>query len=456
MRASRRGMVDLIVMIVMIVFLLGMATLAWLTYDKAQKERSYLAALREIPAKQRAEIDSVRARYADLSSLIGFKGHADFTSPDEIAHLLEEGAQLAADFYVVPAPPAEGATERLSGTIEVDGRTRVRGTSINTDPVYRPQETGTLQAGIGRQDFLINRLVTVEIPRVAGQRKSQVTQRAAAAARRLGESAVEYQRTRAAADGADESRRAIAQNIAEQEANLAAQLEAEQTNAQGLNSAAVREQREEAFRAARDAAEAMADAVRNQDAYRLMSDKRRIDDSRDPDGSVLMVSEASRYVWIDIGQRSGVHLEQTFQVVRPVGGRGSEVTIAEIRVKELVRGNIARCRVDSVDDESLFPMAGDLIKNPNFSARNYQKWALVGTFGGEFTSYTRQQLTDMLRGSGFQVVDRIDLTVGAVILGGNWMQDPEWAKARELGLNIETYPEDEVLHFLGRSGPDRD
>src|SRR5690606_15090873 len=96
MRASRRGMVDLIVMIVMIVFLLGMATLAWLTYDKAQKERSYLAALREIPAKQRAEIDSVRARYADLSSLIGFKGHADFTSPDEIAHLLEEGAQLAA------------------------------------------------------------------------------------------------------------------------------------------------------------------------------------------------------------------------------------------------------------------------------------------------------------------------------------------------------------------------
>jgi hypothetical protein len=170
---------------------------------------------------------------------------------------------------------------------------------------------------------------------------------------------------------------------------------------------------------------------------------------------VFLADEDSGSVWIDIGQRTGLHVGQTFQVVRPDASRSSEVQIGEIRVKQLLEGNVARCHVDSLDDPSMFPRAGDLIKNPNFSARQYQKWALVGTFGGTFTKHTRQQLIDILRRTGFQVVETIDETVDAVIIGGNWMSDPEWMKAKELMLNIETYPEEEVLHFLGMSGPDR-
>jgi NAD-dependent DNA ligase len=150
-----------------------------------------------------------------------------------------------------------------------------------------------------------------------------------------------------------------------------------------------------------------------------------------------------------------VQLEQTFQVVRPSANLSSETQIAEIRVKELLRGNVARCRVDSLNDPNVYPAAGDLIKNPNFSARQYKKWALVGTFGGTFSKHTRQQLTDILRRTGFQVVDKMDLTVDAVIIGGNWRDGPEWQKAKEWQLNVETYPEEEVLHFLGLTGPDR-
>lgn len=471
MRSSRRGLADLIIMIVMIVFLLAMGVLAFLTYDKAQKERTYIAALREIPARQQAEIDSVRARYAELCTHIGFKGEAQYSSPEQIEMMLKDGTRLIADYYNVPAVPAEDASQ-LSGTEsgtatvlerQEDGSwkekkvpaSQVRNTSRNGKPLYQEGEVRTLEGAVGRQDQLIDKLVTEHIPRVRDHRVKQRELRDAKSAVRTTDSAQQFKDAADAMSAADEQMKGRHEELVDRENELARALVEENDALKSLDSETVRETRERAFAMSREAAKARHAAVESQEAYRVQADKRRRDDSRDPDGFVFLVDERSGWVWISIGQRSGVQLEQTFQVVRPDNSRNSELQIGEVRVKELLRGDIARCRVDALDDRNLYPKAGDLVKSSSFTSRQYQRWALVGTFGRGYTKHTRQELIDILRRVGFQVSDRVDQTVDAVIIGGNWRDDPEWQQAKELRLNIETYPEEEVLHFLGLTGPDR-
>ena len=471
-RQSRRGMVDLIVMIVMIVFLLGMGTLAFITYDKAEKEKQYLAALREIPARQGSELDAVRARYAEVSNYIGFKGDAAYSSPAAIETLLDEGAEVVADYYIVG--DASGSSTPLSETepgrairlkvIKEDGTEeevtinvrQIRGTSRNAEPLYAAADVTKLQTAIGKQDALIEELVSNHIPRIQGQRTFQAKFRADKAGVKAEESERLYGDVDTAIENANAELTTNQQEVAAAEQRLAESMRNEIEVYKRLDSDTVRNAREEAFDQAREAAAARREAREAMEAYRVQADKRRIDDSRDPDGAIFLVDPKSGYVWINIGQKSDVRKNQTFQVLRADASRSSEVQIGEIRVQEVLRGNIARCRVDALDDQNVYPQAGDIIRNPNFSDRQYHSWALVGEFGGSFTTLTRQQLTDLLRGVGFRVTSSIDATTDAVVIGGNWDKDPSFIRAEERRLNFEKYPEEEVLYFLGMTGPEKD
>jgi hypothetical protein len=359
-------MVDLIVMIVMIVFLLGMATLAFITYDKAQKERGYLAALREIPARQKSELDTVKARYSELSTLVGLKGNADFTSEAEIERMLREGSRMMAEYYTVHAPGSEESksiagvdqnadSKKLVPRVDATGRVeyveepyktiKVGGTNIVAERIYNPTEITTLQGGIARQDDVIHKLVTTEIPNINKQRVNQGVEKSKAAGERSRGAEAAYAATNQKIRTSEEDVGKLNSDSRDYETALAQAKEAEANTAVRLTAADLRADREAAYRTATEAAEAQNAAVDAQDAYRLQSDKRRMDDSRDPDGAVFLVDDTSGYVWINIGQKSGVQLEQTFQVVRPSANLSSETQIAEIRVKELLRGNVARCRV---------------------------------------------------------------------------------------------------------------
>jgi hypothetical protein len=473
-RQSRRGLVDLIVMIVMIVFLLGMGTLAFLTYDKATKEKQYLAALREVPARQSAELDAVRARYAEVSMYIGFKGEAAYSSPDAIRALLAEGGEVVADYYNVPS--SEGRSTPLSQveptSIKITVRdpetgqpkvveikiNKIRETSLSITPVYNAQDTRTLQAALGRQDEVINGLVLKAIPNVRQQRAFQKSFQDTEAGRRATDTDTGYGNASTEIETANAEMRTKQEEVASAEQRLADSLKVENTTYALLDSQTVRDARETAFATAREAAIARKQAREAMEAYRLQADKRRADDTRDADGAVFLVDRKSGYVWINIGQKSDVRKNQTFQVLRADASRASEVPIGEIRVQEVLRGNIARCRVDALEDPNdpnMYPEAGDIIKNPSFSDRQYHSWALVGEFGGSYTTLTRQQLTDLLRSVGYRVQTHIDATTDAVIIGGNWVEDPEYIKADERRLNFEKYPESEVLWFLGLSGPDQ-
>lgn len=468
-RHSRRGIVDLVVMIVMIVVLLGMGTLAFLTYDKAQKERQYLAALREIPARQKSELDAVKARYAEVCMYIGFKGDAEYSSPEAIQTLLNEGSKVVADYYT-----AEGAGGALTGTVpsEITVRVRnpetgviedkpitietIRGTSRNEARIYEAADTLNLQAALGRQDEVVNGLVQKYIPSVRQQRTVQQSEKERAGGSKAKQSDDKYKEVDVEIENADKEMTTRQQEVASAEQRLAEAIKKENDTYLKLDSEEVRDSREAAFAAAREAAVARKQAREAMEAYREMADRRRVDDSRDPDGAIFLVDRKSGYVWINVGQKSDVRKNQTFQVLRADASRSSDIQIGEVRVQEVLRGNIARCRVDALDDQNVYPEAGDIIKNPNFSSRQYHSWALVGKFGGSFTTHTRQQLADLLRSVGYRVSKQIDATTDAVIIGGDWDQDPEFMKAEERRLNFETYPEEEVLWFLGLIGPDKD
>ena len=467
-RTSRRGMADLIVMIVMIVFLLGMGTLAFLTYDKAQKEKQYLAALREIPARQQAEMNSVKARYAEVCMYIGFKGEAAVSSPAAIESLLDEGAKVVADYYSVDASekPLQGTKaatitvrlydkEKKQWTEEKVPIAQVNDTRRNESQIYQRQDTPTIQAALGRQDEAINGMFTRHIPRIREQRAIQKAEKDRTMGDKNSKSDTQYGNISSEIESANAAIKGEQDKVSEAEKRLAEALKKENDKYALLDSESVRDAREEAFAAAREAATARRQAREAMEAYRIQADKRRRDDSRDPDGAIFLVDTKSGYVWINIGQKSDVHKNQTFQVLRSDASRSSDTQIGEIRVQEVLRGNIARCRVDALDDPNIYPEAGDIIKNPNFSKRQYYSWALVGEFGGQFTSLTRQQLTDLMRGLGFRVQSSIDATTDAVIIGGNWDKDPEFMRAEERRLNFEKYPEREVLYFLGMVGPDQ-
>jgi hypothetical protein len=256
-------------------------------------------------------------------------------------------------------------------------------------------------------------------------------------------------------EAADRTLEAKAQEVAAKETELGLAADEEFRAYASFDSEAVRGNREAAFAKLRDTAAARQAAIDKQRQYRLKADFRRLDDSRDPDGFIFLVDRKSGWVWINIGQRSDVRLNQTFQVVRSEASRSSELPIGEIRVKEILQGNIARCRVDVLEDPAVYPAAGDVIKNPNFTARQYRVFALVGKFGGSHTTHTRQELVDLLLGLGFIVVSRIDGATDAVITGGDWATDPVFRRAKdEDQLSFETYTEEEVLYFLGITGPD--
>jgi len=460
LRASRRGLADLIVMIVMIVFLLGMGTLAFFAYDKQQAEKAYVARLRQVPARQKAEIDATKARYAEVCANIGFKGDADYSSPVAIREMLKLGGETVADFYEMQGTDEKGSVVGTKTAQRKIGEKNVNvgmvdKTRINQQKIWEFADNVTLHRALGAQDDAISQLVGSHIPKIRSQRVAQRKYRDDAAADRVTKSDEAYAKTKSNMEAADAAIQAKSQTVSEKETE-AGEVSAEEYAAfASLDSDTIRTNRENAFAKLRDTAEARRKAVDLQRQYRLKADSRRFDDSRDPDGYVFLVDRKSGWVWINIGQRNDVRLNQTFQVLRADASRSSELPIGEIRVKEIMEGNVARCRVDVLEDTSNYPAAGDTIKNPNFTKRQYQTFALVGKFGGSHTQHTRQELVDMLLNLGFRVVSKIDGATDAVITGGDWLLDKSFTDAKEVDqLNFETYTEEEVLYFLGFSGPD--
>ena len=184
LRNSKRGMVDLIVMILMIVLLLGVTVLAFIAFDRAKKEELYLAKMRELPAAQRAEMDATKAKFAQVSGLIGFKGNADFSSPAAIKQMLEKGGARNGMLQKISSSNAEQVDGLKNVTFPEKKLPRVGGTKEEPVSIYTYADGITVLEAIAKQDALINSLVSEYIPSMEKQVKLQRQWRDAADADR--------------------------------------------------------------------------------------------------------------------------------------------------------------------------------------------------------------------------------------------------------------------------------
>lgn len=455
-RASRRGMADLVVMILMIVLLIGISVLAFIAFDRAKKEELYLARLREIPASQRAEMDATRAKFAQVSGLIGFKGNADFSSPSAIKLLLEKGGKR--NGMVQKISSANPEDKNNSGIRNVSypekKMPRVGGTKEEEVSIYTYADGITVLEAIAKQDALINSLVSEYIPSMERQVQLQ--------RQWLDEASSE--REKAVNDGFTKLERDIYnENAALKEKNneaivaegeLTEVMKRQQEAYDNLSGQAVLDAYKAKNEAMRATLPAREEAREMGEEFQKKASRRIMDDSRDPDGYVFLVDAVSGWVWINIGQKSDVRLEMSFQVLRADPSLPSLMPVGEIRVKEIVRGNVARCRIDALDDPAVFPRQGDIIRNQTFNDRQYYSYCLVGKFGGNSSRYTYQQWVTKLSEMGFRVVQRISGSTDVAVLGQDWRSDPVYLKAREEGLEFETMTEKELMWFLALEGPE--
>lgn len=175
LRNSKRGMVDLIVMILMIVLLLGVSVLAFIAFDRAKKEELYLAKMRELPAAQRAEMDATKAKFAQVSGLIGFKGNADFSSPAAIKQMLEKGGARNGMLQKISSQNPENADNSGIKNVTFTEKKLPRVGMTKEEPVsiYTYADGITVLEAIAKQDALINSLVSEYIPSMEKQVKLQ-------------------------------------------------------------------------------------------------------------------------------------------------------------------------------------------------------------------------------------------------------------------------------------------
>ncbi|MCC6573752.1 MAG: hypothetical protein IT462_08170 [Planctomycetes bacterium] len=461
LRASRRGLADLpglIVMIVMIVFLIGMGAMAFVASDKATKEQSYLARLRELPENQRAEIDSTRARFAQVSGLIGFKGQADFSSPEVIKELVAQGGLIAKRYYKFDATGADkkGIISGVGFSGDAAKRTAtVSQTSRNNSILYETGDGFTLQRAIAAQDALVNDLVSDHIPKMKQQRELQRKWRNDSVVVAKAASEANFNNITGKIYGMVNDLKVTNDAAVQAEVALTTSLTDEMVAADGLvRGDTMKQEVAKKLKAMMDTEPSRREAEIAQSQFRSKAAGRLVDDTHDPDGYVFLVDEISGWLWINIGQLSDVRLEQTFTVYRPEASTSSMARIGEIRVKEIMQGNIARCRVDNLVEDKIYPRAGDVVMNETFSSRQYHSYALVGRFGGTDTSMTRQEWIDKLTSLGFRVDSSIRMDTDAVLLGADWAIDPQYTDARDRRVEFQTFTEREMFWFLGLSGPD--
>ncbi len=458
LRVSRRGMVDLIVMVLMIVLLLGVSVLAFIAFDRAKKEEIYVAKMRELPAAQSAEMDATKAKFAQVSSLIGFKGNADFSSPAAIKLMLEKGGMRNGALQMLNSQsPEDMNNSGIKGvTFDEKGKKmpRVGATKEGAVNVYTWADGITVVEAIAAQDFLIQNLVKEYIPSMQKQvelqrkwRDEANTARKTEVDKSFGTLATDIE----AENGALKSKHEDA-IVAETNMTEASKREMEAyDNLSGQAVVDAYKAKNDAMRATMPAREA---AREMGDEFQKKASRRIIDDTRDPDGYVFLVDNVSGWVWINIGQASDVRLDMSFQVLRADPSLPSLMPVGEIRVKEILRGNVARCRIDALDDLGVMPRQGDIVRNPNYNARQYYSYCLVGKFGGNSSNYTYQQWVTKLTEMGFRVVQRISGSTDVAILGEDWRSDKVYLKAKEEGLEFETMTEKDLMWFLGLEGPE--
>ena len=172
-----------------------------------------------------------------------------------------------------------------------------------------------------------------------------------------------------------------------------------------------------------------------------------------PDGQIIRGlerdfdprGEGYAFVYVDIGRQHGVKDGTKFEVFSLEKG-GKRTLKGEVVVKKAL-DDMAECAILVQHDERNPIVRGDFVQNPFFEKGAVQNFALVGTFDGESTLYTKEEWARIIKEKGHNFQSKIVAKTNFVILGTDFQDDSEnWPTAQT--FKVESVRENEVLNWF--------
>ncbi len=148
------------------------------------------------------------------------------------------------------------------------------------------------------------------------------------------------------------------------------------------------------------------------------------------DGKIVKVDDKFKMATINLGVKDGVRPGMRFSVYPP-GPPSKDRIKGRIEVKKIgEETSIVRILEEKFGNPIV---SGDRIYNPLYSPREKEVFALVGKF---MHPYTEKELIRLVERHGGTTTRKISDDVDYVILGTDFENDPNYDKAKELGIEI--------------------
>lgn len=184
-------------------------------------------------------------------------------------------------------------------------------------------------------------------------------------------------------------------------------------------------------------AEELREKIEHEEHLRALAQERQ-----DPDGRVLRVDAEHEIVYVDLTRADRVFPGMRFRVYRVEPG-AVRVLKGEIQIYD-IGDTMSRGYVTHRDPGTPELWEGDLIFNVQFERGR----PFTIAFAGRFTRrYSAEDFTAALSRFGDRYEERITEEVDLIVVGDDFREDPNYIRARQLG--IRTITERAFIDYLG-------
>ena len=166
----------------------------------------------------------------------------------------------------------------------------------------------------------------------------------------------------------------------------------------------------------------------------------------DPDGEISYSDYARGVTHINLGYSDGVRIGQRFEVWRLHGFEKDEF-VGVVEIVRMLSSHYSLCTVLSLKNDADPVRKGDQIVSQIWHGGKFLKIALHGTYEPPNEAYSKERLTELLKGLGVEVVEKVQPGTDVVILGSNLLGD-EWYRRARSDLRFETLKEDDIRIYV--------
>ncbi len=164
---------------------------------------------------------------------------------------------------------------------------------------------------------------------------------------------------------------------------------------------------------------------------------------QDPDGEIIAVVPDQEIAYIDLLQKDHLFRGMVFDVYSLQQG-GLKIKKGKVEVIQVREDGSSVVAITKLSDPSDPIRRGDRIFNEGFEKGKKQYIAFAGKMGLKMSG---EQLSSMIRQAGDEFQEKVDERTSFVVVGEGYERDPNFDKARELGVRLAI--ERSLYQYLG-------